>query len=90
MSRVFCETWEFLIPIALPTSKFLPSWQDAPIPIHRQDDYLVRCHHFAERTSVVQSLCKNGNNSFYLWIKIDFARPCTSGYAQLRSELLHQ
>ena len=64
--------------------------KDAPISFYRQDDYLVPCHHFAERTIVVQALCKNGNNSIRLWINIDFVRLYISGYAQLCHELLHQ
>jgi hypothetical protein len=57
--------------------------KDAPISFLRQDDYLVPCHQFAGRTSIVQALCKNGNNSISLWINIDFVRLYVFGYAQL-------
>jgi len=90
MSRVFCETWEFPIPIAPAHLEISSSLQDAPISIHRQDDYLVRCHRFAMYLGAVQPLCKNGNNSARLWINIHFATPCTSGYAQVGHNLLHQ
>ena len=82
MSRLFCKTREFPIPIA-PHLEISSSLQDAPISFHRQDDYLVRGHRFAMYLGAVQLLCKNGNNSACLWIKIDFATPCTSGYAQV-------
>jgi hypothetical protein len=83
VSRVFCETWEISGPHRSPHLKIYSSLQDAPISFYRQDDYLVRCHRFAMYLGAVQPLCKNRNNSARLWIKIDFATPCTSGYAQV-------
>jgi hypothetical protein len=64
--------------------------QDAPNPFRSQDDYLVRRHRFAGCLSAVQALCKNGNNSIRLWINIDLASICISGYAQLFKPPLHQ
>src|SRR5580658_2001592 len=55
-SRVFCEIWEFPDPHRQTHLKIPSTLHDAPISIHRQDDYLVPFHHFATCPSAVQPL----------------------------------